>query len=295
MPYPPRPQLRPLPQFVGTNRPRPDPAVQADVEHFVLHEYAQGRSLRQIAELTDRSHSAVRNILEKHGVRRRGSGAASLQSAPEQPPQGEPSRPSAHQSGSVSTGWAACGRNGSASTGRRSVPAASVVDNVPVSDIALPLPDGSVLLLPKASLSAAVHDELETWSLLADGDDATASDERRGDPAVWTAALGAGSLAIAALQGVIGNAAWAVFPAAARYLRSLRGGRDPLDSVQAAQRAQEGVARVCAVSASDVAVTSAEREPAGTWRVELTVADGRTAVVVLDTVGAAVSIRVNPA
>ena len=76
VPYPPRPQLRPLPEFVGTAVPRPDPAVQARVEAFVLEQYAAGRSLREIAELTDRSFSAVRNILAKHGLQRRETGAA---------------------------------------------------------------------------------------------------------------------------------------------------------------------------------------------------------------------------
>ena len=42
----------------------------------MLEQYADGRSLREIAELTDRSHGAVRNILDKHGVRRCGPGAA---------------------------------------------------------------------------------------------------------------------------------------------------------------------------------------------------------------------------
>ena len=78
MPYPPRPQLRPLPEFAGTAVSRPDPAVQARVETFVLEQYAAGRSLREIAELTDRSFSAVRNILGKHGVQRRGSGAVAV-------------------------------------------------------------------------------------------------------------------------------------------------------------------------------------------------------------------------
>jgi hypothetical protein len=76
MPYPPRPQLRPLPQFVGTASPRPDPEVQARVEAFAVEQYVtRGRSLRELSELTDRSFSAVRNILDKHGVRRRGAGA----------------------------------------------------------------------------------------------------------------------------------------------------------------------------------------------------------------------------
>ncbi|ADB74230.1 helix-turn-helix domain-containing protein [Geodermatophilus obscurus] len=78
MPYPPRPQLRPLPEFAGTAAPRPDPAVQARVERFVLDGYAGGRSLHELAELTDRSHSAVRNILDKHGVRRRPTGAEAM-------------------------------------------------------------------------------------------------------------------------------------------------------------------------------------------------------------------------
>jgi hypothetical protein len=76
VPYPPRPQLQPLPEFVGTAVPRPDPQVQARVERLVLEQYAAGRSLREIAELTDRSFSAVRNILDKHGVRRRNVGAS---------------------------------------------------------------------------------------------------------------------------------------------------------------------------------------------------------------------------
>jgi hypothetical protein len=73
--YPPRPQLRPLPEFAGTASPRPDPATQARVEAFIIEQYDAGRSLRELAELTDRSFSAVRNILTRHGVRRRGSGA----------------------------------------------------------------------------------------------------------------------------------------------------------------------------------------------------------------------------
>ncbi|MDP9459355.1 MAG: helix-turn-helix domain containing protein [Actinomycetota bacterium] len=75
MPYPSRPRLRPLPRFAGTATSRPDPALLADLEAFVLTEYAAGRSLREIAELTDRSHGPVRNLLDRRGVRRRPSGA----------------------------------------------------------------------------------------------------------------------------------------------------------------------------------------------------------------------------
>lgn len=78
MPYPPRPQLRPLPEFVGSASPRPDPATQARVGTFIVEQYAAGRSLRELAELTDRSFSAVRNILTRRGVHRRTTGAAAL-------------------------------------------------------------------------------------------------------------------------------------------------------------------------------------------------------------------------
>ncbi len=81
VPYPPRPQLRPLPQFVSTASPRPDPEVQQRVELYIVESYEAGRSLRELSELTDRSFSAVRNILDKHGVRRRGAGATALSEA----------------------------------------------------------------------------------------------------------------------------------------------------------------------------------------------------------------------
>jgi hypothetical protein len=70
MPYPPRPQLRPLPAFAGTARTGtvPSQRLQAQLEAFVLAEYGAGRSLRQIAELIDRSPTAVRRVLDKHGV-----------------------------------------------------------------------------------------------------------------------------------------------------------------------------------------------------------------------------------
>ena len=77
MPYPPRPQLRPQPAFAGTARTGtvPSQQLQARMEAFVLAEYATGRSLRQIAELIDRSPTAVRRVLDKHGVPRRAAGA----------------------------------------------------------------------------------------------------------------------------------------------------------------------------------------------------------------------------
>ncbi len=51
--------------------------MQARVD-FIVEQYSAGRSLRELADLTDRSFSAVRNILTRHGVHRRACGAALL-------------------------------------------------------------------------------------------------------------------------------------------------------------------------------------------------------------------------
>lgn len=86
MPYPPRPQLQPLQEFRGTATSQPSAELRERRAAFVLEQYTAGRSLREIAELTDRSFSAVRNILERRGKRRRAVGAAT------QPPH-PPTRP----------------------------------------------------------------------------------------------------------------------------------------------------------------------------------------------------------
>ena len=74
MPYPPRPLLRPRPEFTGT-RDSAHPLLLARLEAFVVTQYAEGRSLREIAELVDRSQTAVRRALDKHQVPRRPVGA----------------------------------------------------------------------------------------------------------------------------------------------------------------------------------------------------------------------------
>jgi hypothetical protein len=79
--YPTRPVLRPLPEFVGTATSRPSPELLARLVAFVLVEYAAGRSLREIGELTDRSFAAVRKILDSRGVPRRSVGAQALKTA----------------------------------------------------------------------------------------------------------------------------------------------------------------------------------------------------------------------
>ncbi|WP_346619629.1 helix-turn-helix domain containing protein [Blastococcus montanus] len=82
MPYPPRPQLRPLPEFAGTASPRPDQAVQARVEGFTSSSTQPGEACANSPNWPTGLFSAVRNILDKHGVRRRDAGAAALRLEP---------------------------------------------------------------------------------------------------------------------------------------------------------------------------------------------------------------------
>lgn len=75
MAYPPRPQLRPLPEFAGT-RDSQHPALRERLESYVVTAYTEGRSLREIGELVDRSQTAIRRVLDKHQVPRHPVGAA---------------------------------------------------------------------------------------------------------------------------------------------------------------------------------------------------------------------------
>ncbi|WP_420113773.1 helix-turn-helix domain-containing protein [Pseudactinotalea sp.] len=76
MVYPSRPALRVLPQFVGTAGTQgQSPEQRQRLREFVAAEYAAGRSLRELGELTGRSQSAVRRSLDEAGVRRRPRGA----------------------------------------------------------------------------------------------------------------------------------------------------------------------------------------------------------------------------
>lgn len=78
MPYPGRPVLELLPEFVGTASVRQTPGQRARLLAFCAEQYAAGRSIHELAELTDRSQSAVRRALDQAGVRRRGRGAQSI-------------------------------------------------------------------------------------------------------------------------------------------------------------------------------------------------------------------------
>jgi predicted transcriptional regulator len=75
MVYPPRPTLRTLPEFVGSASTRPTPERRRQFLEFVRMHYPAGRSLRELAEMTGRTQTAVRRALDELGIARRGRGA----------------------------------------------------------------------------------------------------------------------------------------------------------------------------------------------------------------------------
>ena len=75
MPYPSRPVLKPLEEFKGSATVRQSPEQRARLIAFAAEQYVAGRSLRQIAELTDRTQTAIRRALAEAGVPTRGPGA----------------------------------------------------------------------------------------------------------------------------------------------------------------------------------------------------------------------------
>jgi hypothetical protein len=78
MPYPARPRREPLPEFAGRRGRWLPPGSTIRLTQFVVKQYNDGRSLREISELVDRSHREVANILHAVGVPRRQVGAARL-------------------------------------------------------------------------------------------------------------------------------------------------------------------------------------------------------------------------
>jgi hypothetical protein len=75
VPYPGRPVLDVLPEFVGTASTRPTPQQRERLLAFCAEQYRAGRSIHELAELTGRTQSAVRRALDQAGVPRRGRGA----------------------------------------------------------------------------------------------------------------------------------------------------------------------------------------------------------------------------
>ena len=78
MTYPSRPVLQVLPQFVGTAGVRQTPVQRERLLVFVAQQYSEGRSLRELAELTGRTQAAVRRALDQAGVPRRDRGAPTI-------------------------------------------------------------------------------------------------------------------------------------------------------------------------------------------------------------------------
>jgi len=81
MSYPSRPVLEVLPQFRGTASVRQTAAQRRRLIEFVAVEYQRGRSLRELAEQTGRTQTAVRRALDQAGVAPRGLGAQPVKSA----------------------------------------------------------------------------------------------------------------------------------------------------------------------------------------------------------------------
>ena len=88
MPYPSRRVLDVLPEFRGTATPSGQTAEQRQrLIEFVAHEYTKnGRSIRELGELTGRTQTAVRRALDQAGVARRGRGAPPVKVEDRQPP-----------------------------------------------------------------------------------------------------------------------------------------------------------------------------------------------------------------
>jgi hypothetical protein len=73
--------LEVLPEFVGTAVIKPTRAQRARLLEFCAEQYAAGRSIHELAELTGRSQSAVRRALDQADVPRRGRGAPAVSSS----------------------------------------------------------------------------------------------------------------------------------------------------------------------------------------------------------------------
>ncbi|MEE6295223.1 helix-turn-helix domain-containing protein [Georgenia wangjunii] len=78
MPYPSRPVLEPLAPFKYDLKNGYNHFQRDRFDAFVAEQYTAGLSLRQVAELTGRTQTAVRRSLDRTGVPRRGRGAEPL-------------------------------------------------------------------------------------------------------------------------------------------------------------------------------------------------------------------------
>ncbi|WP_114908025.1 helix-turn-helix domain-containing protein [Ornithinimicrobium murale] len=81
MAYPGRGYPQTLPQFRGTGTVHQTPAQRQVFIQFVAAEYQAGRSLREVAALTDRTQMAVRRALTEADVPLRRPGAPRIRRA----------------------------------------------------------------------------------------------------------------------------------------------------------------------------------------------------------------------
>lgn len=147
--------------------------------------------------------------------------------------------------------------------------------------------DGSQLMISEP-LAPNVARELEAWALVP----ASADEEPSRDSSVWKDALDAGPLLYVAFSGIIGNAAWSVFPAAAHYLRARLSSKPPtMDATAAGSRARAATAAASGVGDPDVALEDIARDGQNTWKAALRLADGRVARVRLDAHGVVTHVR----
>jgi hypothetical protein len=128
--------------------------------------------------------------------------------------------------------------------------------------------DGSWLGVFEAD--EAITQELETWALVPEG----SPDEPSRAGAIWAQALEAGPLLYVIFAGVVGNAAWSVFPAAARFLTQRR--RTALDAARVAARVRATAEQAFGVSATaGMTIRDVHRDGDGTWLVNFDLADGK--------------------
>jgi 2-phospho-L-lactate transferase/gluconeogenesis factor (CofD/UPF0052 family) len=91
--------------------------------------------------------------------------------------------------------------------------------------------------------------------------------------------------------GVVGNAAWEVFPASARFLSRLFQNRRELDAIEAARRAVDAAARVLGVDEDAIATDAATKDGQGVWHVALQAENGRRGEARLDPTGHVTHIK----
>ena len=141
----------------------------------------------------------------------------------------------------------------------------------PTDPVIIELADHSYLIFRSAGMSAEARDELNEWARVPEQHDAVL----RGEPSVWQHAFEAGPLLYAVFQGAIGNAAWAIFPAAARHLESLKKRRaTPNDAPSAARLARAEIANLVGCADEEVKITKVSPDTSGGWRVSFLLQDG---------------------